>query len=90
MASNHLMKYPAVESVIPKEGFVLEVTFDNNESGVLDMKPYLAFGVFKRIQVPEKFKKVKISFDTIEWESGVDLDPRFVYEKTRITPAKLQ
>ena len=27
------------------------------------------------------FKKVRVAFDTIEWESGVDLDPEFVYEK---------
>ena len=27
------------------------------------------------------FLKVRVSFDTIEWENGIDLDPQFVYEK---------
>jgi hypothetical protein len=29
------------------------------------------------------FKSVKVSFDTIEWESGIDLDPEFVYQKIK-------
>ncbi|MBC8183021.1 DUF2442 domain-containing protein [candidate division KSB1 bacterium] len=29
-----------------------------------------------------EFKKVRVSFDTIEWENGFDLDPEFLYEKS--------
>ena len=73
--------YPAVKSVIPQEDYLLLITFDNGESGMLDMEPYLNFGVFNRIKDPSIFKQVKVSFDTIEWPSGVDLDPEFVYQK---------
>ncbi len=45
------------------------------------MSPFLAFGVFKKIRNKEQFKQVKVAFDTIEWSSGADLDPEFVYEK---------
>ena len=45
------------------------------------MKPYLSFGVFNRISQPEAFNKIKIVFDTIEWEAGVDLNPEFIYSK---------
>ena len=45
------------------------------------MKPFLDFGVFKQLKEPREFKKVRISFDTVEWASGVDLDPEFVYSK---------
>ena len=45
------------------------------------MKPYLDFGVFNRIKDYKSFKKVRVAFDTIEWESGADLDPEFVYVK---------
>jgi len=47
------------------------------------MTPYLDFGVFRRIRDFEHFKRVRIAFDTVEWESGVDLDPEFVRAKCR-------
>jgi hypothetical protein len=73
--------YPAVSKVFPLSNFVLDVVFDNGERGRLDMSPYLEFGVFKRLKQPDNFQQVKIAFDTVEWECGVDLDPEFVYEK---------
>ena len=76
--------HPAVISVECKGDYVLSIVFDNGECGLLDMKPYLNFGVFKKIQNPSVFGTVHVSFDTIAWESGADLDPEFVYEKCRI------
>jgi hypothetical protein len=72
--------YSAVTSVEAREDFTLSVTFENGNSGVLDMKPLLHFGVFKRIQDYDRFKQVRVAFDTIEWDSGVDLDPEFIHE----------
>lgn len=77
--------YPAVISVACGEDYTLSVAFDNGEKGMLDMKPYLNFGVFRKIQDPGVFKTVHVFFDAIAWESGADLDPEFVYEKCRIT-----
>ena len=77
--------YPAVISVACEEDYTLSVAFDNGEIGLLDMKPYLDFGVFKEILNPGVFESVHVSFDTIAWEYGADLDPEFVYEKCRIT-----
>ncbi|MCX7099242.1 MAG: DUF2442 domain-containing protein [Methylococcales bacterium] len=73
--------YPSVISVVPRDNYELDVAFNNGESGILDMKPYLDFGIFNRIKDGISFEKVSVAFDTIEWESGVDLDPEFVYEK---------
>jgi len=78
--------YPAIREVTPNEDFSLNLVLDNGEKRILDMKPYLDFGVFKRIQNYESFKRARVAFDTIEWEDGVDLDPEFVYEKS--TPIK--
>ena len=77
------MKYPAVVSVHAQHDYMLHITFDNGEVGLLDMAPYLDFGIFSRIKDPHSFAKVRVSFDTVEWESGVDLDPEFVYSKCR-------
>ena len=79
--------YPSVTAVVPRNDYLLDITFSNGEYGVLDMKPYLDFGVFNRIKDSESFEKVTVAFDTIEWESGADLDPEFVYAKCKKSPA---
>ncbi|ACH38265.1 protein of unknown function DUF2442 [Citrifermentans bemidjiense Bem] len=81
--------YPAVIEVIPGNDYVLKVAFDNGECGLLDMKPVLEFGVFKRLKDEDAFKRVKVSFDTIEWDCGVDLDPEYVYAKCMATTEKV-
>ncbi len=73
--------YASVKSVVANDDYVLSIDFDNGESGTLDMKPFLKIGVFQKLQKLSLFKQVKVSFDTIEWDSGVDLDPEFVYSK---------
>lgn len=80
--------YPAIIAVACEEDFTLSVAFENGEKGLLDMKPYLDFGIFKKIRDPKIFETVHVSFDTIARESGADLDPEFVYEKCRITQRK--
>lgn len=74
--------YPSVIKVTPTENYRVLVEFDNNEKGVLDMAPYLNFGVFAKLKDPNLFNTVRVSFDTVEWFDGIDLDPKFVYEKS--------
>ena len=77
--------YPSVKKVVPNKDFTLAIVFDNGEEGVLDLKPFLDFGVFQSIKDYESFRRVRVAFDTIEWDRGVDLDPEFVYAKCRMT-----
>jgi hypothetical protein len=79
--------YPSVKEVIPGEDHILSVIFDNGESGIIDMKPMLDFGVFRRLRDYEVFRRVRVAFDTIEWECGIDLDPEYVYEKCKASKA---
>ncbi len=79
--------YPSVKNVTPTGDYLLSIDFDNGESGVLDMKPYLDFGVFQRLKERKEFNRVRVSFDTIKWDSGIDLDPEFVYNKSQRTVA---
>lgn len=75
--------YPSVKKVDPGDDFILSIVFDNGEVGILDMKPFLDFGMFSRLKDHEIFKQVKVSFDTVEWPFNLDLDPEFVYEKSQ-------
>ncbi len=73
--------HPAVVNVVPRDNYQIYVEFDNDECGILNMEPYLDFGIFSKIKDQSLFAKVRISFDTIEWGNGIDLDPQFVYDK---------
>ncbi len=75
--------YPSIKEVTPRDDFTLFFVFENGENGVLDMKPMLDFGVFQQIKDLDKFKLVRIAFDTIEWDCGVDLDPEYIYAKCK-------
>jgi len=77
--------YPSVVKVVPKEDHTLALVFDNGEEGVLDVKPYLDFGVFRRINDWDHFRHVRVAFGTVEWDAGVDLDPEFVWAKCKTT-----
>lgn len=74
--------YPGVHEVTANKDFSLNIVFDTGEKRLLDMKPYLDFGAFKKIRDYEIFKRVRVAFDTIEWDEGVDLDPEFIYAKS--------
>jgi len=72
--------YPSIIKVKAKDNYKLAIEFNNGKHGILDMKPYLEFGVFKALKDIDKFKQVQVSFDTIAWNSEIDLDPEFIYE----------
>jgi len=80
--------YPSVVSVKPGEGYIIHVSFDNGESGILDMERFLDTGVFQKLKNKDEFLRIRVSFDTIEWENGIDLDPEFVYAACKLDTQK--
>jgi hypothetical protein len=75
--------YLSVNNVKALDDYELELTFENNETKIFDVKPYLDTGLFAKLKNENFFKLVKISYDTIEWPNGIDLDPEVLYEKSR-------
>ncbi len=73
--------HPAITEVTPERDYALSIVFENGEKGRIDLKPILDFGVFRSLKDYAKFKQVRVSFDTIEWPGGIDLDPEYIYEK---------
>ena len=80
--------YPAVKNVEPIDKYRLLLTFDNGEKRVFDMQPLLDFGKFRELASPSLFRTVRISFDTISWSNGLDLDPEYLYEHSQIIRAE--
>jgi hypothetical protein len=75
--------YFAVKNVLPKESYILLLTFENGEKREFDMKPYLEFGIFRELKDIEMFNTVRTCFDTIEWENEADIDPDILYKKSK-------
>lgn len=69
-------KIIAVEAL---ENYTLLLTFKSGEKKIYDMKPHLDGGVFEALKDDCLFRKVRVSFDTIEWENGVGFDPEVLY-----------
>ena len=75
--------YISVKSVRPLSEYQLLLTFENGEKKIFDMKPYLDKGIYKELKDESKSKTVRISFDSIEWCNNADIDPEFLYEKSK-------
>ena len=74
--------YPGVKSVEVASGHLLIILFDNGEKRVFDAAPLLTVGRFQTLASPKVFGTVHVSFDTIEWENGLDLDPEYLYQRS--------
>ena len=74
--------YAGITEVLATDDHKLLLTFDNGERRLFDVAPYLSIGRFAELRSIEAFQKIGVSFDTVEWENGLDLDPEFLYEKS--------
>jgi len=78
----HVKSYPGVKHVETASDYRLVLEFDNGEKKVFDVTPLLAIGRFQTLTAIEVFEKVHVSFDTVEWDNGLDLDPEYLYEQS--------
>lgn len=74
--------YLAVKDVKPLDDYFLLLKFENEEEKLFDVKPYLDFGKFQELKDQKLFNSVKVSFDSIEWDNHLDLDPELLYQKS--------
>lgn len=74
---------PKAIDVKPLNNYELEVQFDNGEKKIFDIKPYFRFTIFQELKDIEKFKKVKISGLSVEWENGADICPDELYNNSK-------
>lgn len=75
--------YLAVTGVKPLSNYQLVLKFENGEERIFDMKPYLDKGIYKELKDESIFKTVRVSFDSVEWCNQADIDPEFLYEKSK-------
>lgn len=72
-----------VKNVKALDNFELEIEFTNDELRIMDMKPYLQLPIYRELKDPNIFSKVKVAFNTVQWENGSDFDPDSLYNLSK-------
>jgi len=77
---------PHVTSVRALDDYQLEVSFDNGERRIFDVKPFLSRGVFVRLRDRSLFQAVRAVAGSVEWPGGLDLSYETLYVESRPIP----
>jgi hypothetical protein len=59
------------------------VKFNDGKSGIIDFKDIIERdhrNIIRELLNPDLFKTVKIQYDTLSWDNGVDFAPEYLYE----------
>jgi hypothetical protein len=70
---------PRVKKVSPNPDYTIDLTFDNGERKVFDVKPYLHRGIFRELKDLKVFNSVKPMLGSIQWQGGQDFCPDTLY-----------
>ena len=68
-----------VTDAIANDDFTLDVTFNDGSVRRFDMKPYLDYPVFHKLNDITYFRDLNIAFDTVQWREGQDIGPDTIY-----------
>ena len=61
-------------------GYKLKISFSNGEDREVDLSTKLNKPVFESLRNIEYFKNFKLNPFTIEWGSGADFSPKYLYD----------
>jgi hypothetical protein len=69
-----------ITSAKPLSHFQLQLSFDNGESGVVDLADFAGRGVFEIWLRPGIFEQVEVTeFGAVQWPGEIDLCPDSLY-----------
>ena len=60
--------------------YTIHLTFNNGNSGQVDLEKHLNGEIFEPLKNVEYFKTFKIQGDTIAWGNGADSAPEFLHD----------
>lgn len=64
------------------DGYKILLTFEDKKEKIVDLAPHLYGEIFIPLKILANFKKFSVNddTDTIEWETGADMSPDFLYK----------
>ncbi len=57
-------------------------TFNSGERRRFDMRPYLRYPVFRRLENPGYFALARVDYGTVTWPGDIDIAPETLYERS--------
>jgi hypothetical protein len=78
-----------VSSVKTSPDFALRLVFSNGEQRQFDMRPYLHYPVFRRLENPGFFNLARIDYGTVVWPGNIDIAPETLYHNSVNKGARL-
>jgi len=69
-----------VNSVETVPDFGLLLTFATGEHRRFDMRPYLSYPVFRRLENPGFFSLAHVDYGTVTWPGDIDIAPETLYQ----------
>ncbi len=70
-----------VTAVVPNFDYELLVTFSTGEKKVFDMKPYLHYPVFRKLENSGFFTLASVDYGTVTWPGDIDIAPETLFAK---------
>jgi len=64
--------------------YKIYLTFSDQKKGIVDLENVILHDhrpIINMLADIDQFKRFKVSADTLVWENGVDLAPKFLYQK---------
>jgi len=71
-----------VVSVTTKPGYKLLLKFENGESRVFDMSPYLDRRPFSSLKTSAIFDLATVDYGTVVWPGNIDIAPETLYDRS--------
>jgi hypothetical protein len=78
---------PKITEIKPLENWKLQLTFENGEQRIFNIKPY-RYGVFARLEEEDYFKRVRLVDGCPTWPHGQDLHYGMIYKNSRALATK--
>ena len=71
-----------VSHVKPLPDFGLLLTFVGGEQRCFDMRPYLHYPVFRRLENHGFFSLARVDYGTVTWPGDIDIAPETLYDRS--------
>ncbi len=69
-----------VISVEPQKDHTLRLVFENNETRLFDMSPYLDKKPYMRLKTSPLFMKARVAYGTVVWPGNIDIAPETLWD----------
>lgn len=70
---------PRPTAVAAAGDYTLKITFNNGETRLFNVTPYLAYPAFEALNAIGVFMQARVAHNTVVWNDEVDIAPESLY-----------